>query len=75
MIKAKLKFQQGDSHVYLLGLTAKDIEHLKNDNKICLDLSELSLPGMGKICITYGETEYDIETALRSAGAKPSKPF
>jgi len=54
-------------HTILFGLSARNIELLKQGKPIPINGSDLHLPGLNFV-IMYGETEADMENDLRKAG-------
>lgn len=67
MVKASLV--NGDRVVYVLGLTARNLELLAQGKPIPVDLAELG--GKGEVLIMYGETEADIADELRKIAPFP----
>jgi hypothetical protein len=74
MLKAKIKMGS-ESDVYLIGLSAHDLKRLLDDKQIVINATDLSLPDVGRIVLTYGKTDKEIETKLLMLGAKSREPF
>ena len=68
MIKFRARGRKGD--LYGFGLSAKNIELLKQGQPIAINMMEVGVPGM-TIVLLYGETEEDIANELREHGALP----
>ncbi len=67
MIKASLT--RGGRQVFVLGLSARNIELLRQGKPIPVNLAELG--GKGEVLIMYGETEEDIADELRKVTPLP----
>ena len=66
-----IKARSGDHFIY--GLSAGNIERLKQGKPIFFPLSELGMPS-GTVTILYGETEEDIKQQLIDAGMRLPPP-
>ena len=68
MIKFHAMGRKGD--LYGFGITAGNVERLKQGDPIVIDMSELGVPQM-TITIFYGETEEAIARELQQYGVVP----
>lgn len=68
MIKFRAKGKNGD--LYGFGLSARNIELLKNGKPIVIDMMEVGIPGM-TITIVYEETEEALVRELQRHGVLP----
>jgi hypothetical protein len=68
MIKFRAKGDNGD--IYGLGLSAKNVELLKQGKPIVIDMTDIGVPGR-TIMLFYGETEQDIVKELKGYGLIP----
>ena len=62
MIKVIRKSEAGSGVTIGFGLTDEDIEHLKADDVVYADLSDIGLTG--NLVVFYGESEADLEAFI-----------
>lgn len=68
MIKFRANGKNGD--LYGFGLTAKNIELLKQGKPVVVDMREVGVPNM-TIALFYGETEEELAEELKKHGMLP----
>ena len=68
MIKFRAKARKGD--LYGFGLSARNLELLKQGKPIVIDMMEIGVPNM-TIALFYGETEEAITEELKKYGMLP----